>query len=132
MADPNAINVAVSCSLAVERIGLPEARIILAEAAVYVATAPKSNASYMGIESALNAVKNSHTGDVPNHLKDAHYKGASKLGHGDGYLYAHNYPDHYVRQQYLPDELIGTTFYEPTDIGYEGKVKERLELLKNR
>ena len=132
MADPNAINVAVSCSLAVERIGLPEARIILAEAAVYVATAPKSNASYMGIESALNAVKNSHTGDVPNHLKDAHYKGASKLGHGDGYLYAHNYPDHYVRQQYLPDELLGTTFYEPTDIGYEGKVKERLELLKNR
>ncbi len=132
MADPNAICVAVACSEAVERIGLPEARIILAEAAVYVATAPKSNASYMGIESALSAVKNSHAGDVPNHLKDAHYKGASKLGHGDGYLYAHNYPDHYVRQQYLPDELLGTTFYEPTDIGYEGKVKERLEYLKNR
>ncbi|MBQ4232572.1 MAG: replication-associated recombination protein A [Lachnospiraceae bacterium] len=132
MADPNAICVAVACSEAVERIGLPEARIILAEAAVYVATAPKSNASYMGIEAALSKVRESHTGDVPNHLKDAHYKGASKLGHGDGYLYAHNYPEHYVKQQYLPDELVGTTFYEPTDIGYEEKVKERLELLKNR
>ncbi len=132
MADPNAICVAVACSEAVERIGLPEARIILAEAAVYVATAPKSNASYMGIEAALSKVRESHTGDVPNHLKDAHYKGASKLGHGDGYLYAHNYPEHYVKQQYLPDELVGTTFYEPTDIGYEEKVKERLDRLKNR
>ena len=132
MADPNAICVAVACSEAVERIGLPEARIILAEAAVYVATAPKSNASYMGIEAALSKVRESHTGDVPNHLKDAHYKGASKLGHGDGYLYAHNYPEHYVKQQYLPDELLGTTFYEPTDIGYEEKVKERLDRLKNR
>jgi putative ATPase len=118
MADPNAICVAVACSEAVERIGLPEARIILAEAAVYVATAPKSNASYMGIEAALSKVRESHIGDVPNHLKDAHYKGASKLGHGDGYLYAHNYPEHYVKQQYLPDELVGTTFYEPADIGY--------------
>ena len=132
MADPNAICVAVACSEAVERIGLPEARIILAEAAVYVATAPKSNASYMGIEAALSKVRESHTGDVPNHLKDAHYKGASKLGHGDGYLYAHNYPEHYVTQQYLPDELVGATFYEPTDIGYEEKVKERLDRLKNR
>jgi putative ATPase len=132
MADPNAICVAVACSEAVERIGLPEARIILAEAAVYVATAPKSNASYMGIEAALSKVRESHIGDVPNHLKDAHYKGASKLGHGDGYLYAHNYPEHYVKQQYLPDELVGTTFYEPTDIGYEEKVKERLDRLKNR
>ncbi len=132
MADPNAICVAAACAQAVERIGLPEARIILAEAAVYVATAPKSNASYMGIESALSEVRNSHTGDVPNHLKDAHYKGAAKLGHGDGYLYAHNYPEHYVKQQYLPDELVGTTFYEPTDIGYEERVKERLDRLRSR
>jgi putative ATPase len=131
MADPNAICVAVACAEAVERIGLPEARILLAEAATYVATAPKSNASYLGSESALNAVRSMKTGEVPNHLKDAHYKGAGKLGHGEGYKYAHDYPNHYVKQQYLPDELVGTTFYNPTDIGYEAKVKERMEKLKS-
>ncbi|MCR4716875.1 MAG: replication-associated recombination protein A [Lachnospiraceae bacterium] len=131
MADPNAIVVAVSCAEAVERIGMPEARIILAEAAVYVATAPKSNASYMGIEKALAKVKESQTGEVPNHLKDAHYKGAAKLGHGEDYLYAHDYPNHYVKQQYLPDELVGTKFYEPGDLGYEIEVKDRMNKIKN-
>jgi putative ATPase len=131
MADPNAICVATACAQAVERIGLPEARILLAEAVTYVATAPKSNASYAAINSALNAVRSMKTGEVPNHLKDAHYKGAAELGHGDGYLYAHDYPNHYVKQQYLPDELVGTVFYQPTGIGYEAEVKERMERIKS-
>ena len=130
MADPNAIQVAVACAQAVERIGLPEARIILSQAAIYVATAPKSNASYMAIDKALSMVKNRSTGEVPNHLKDAHYKGAAKLGHGQGYQYAHDYPNHYVKQQYLPDELAGETFYCPTSLGYEKQVQERMRLLK--
>ncbi len=124
MADPNAIVVATSCAQAVERIGMPEARIILAEAANYVATAPKSNASYVAIDKALQTVRTTRVRSVPNHLKDAHYKGAAKLGHGEGYLYAHDYENHYVEQQYLPDELVGTVFYEPTDIGYEQQIRE--------
>lgn len=124
MADPNAIVVATSCAQAVERIGMPEARIILAEAANYVATAPKSNASYVAIDKALQTVRTTRVHSVPNHLKDAHYKGAAKLGHGEGYLYAHDYENHYVEQQYLPDELVGTVFYEPTNIGYEQQIRE--------
>ena len=124
MADPNAIVVTTSCAQAVERIGMPEARIILAEAANYVATAPKSNASYVAIDKALQTVRTTRVHSVPNHLKDAHYKGAAKLGHGEGYLYAHDYENHYVEQQYLPDELVGTVFYEPTDIGYEQQIRE--------
>ena len=131
-ADPQAIQVAVAASQAVERIGLPEARIILAQAASYVACAPKSNSACMAIDDALKAVRSRKIGEVPNHLKDAHYKGAQKLGHGVGYKYAHDYPEHYVKQQYLPDELMGTTFYEPSDNGYEKKIKAYLEHIRNR
>lgn len=131
-ADPQAIQVAVAAAQAVERIGLPEARILLAQAVTYVASAPKSNAAYLAIDKALEAVRNRKIGEVPNHLKDSHYKGAAKLGHGIGYQYAHNYPDHYVKQQYLPDELQGIRFYEPTENGYEKRMKDYLEYVKNR
>ncbi|MCR5784432.1 MAG: replication-associated recombination protein A [Eubacterium sp.] len=130
MADPNALNVAVSASLACERIGMPEAQIILSEAAVYVATAPKSNASYMAINEAMGEVKKGITPPVPVHLQDSHYGGAKKMGHGIGYKYAHNYPNHYVDQQYLPNDLEGRAFYNPTEIGYENKVRERLRSLR--
>ena len=130
MADPNARQVAVACAQAVERIGFPEAQIILSQAAIYVATAPKSNASYMEIAKAMSTVQKRSTGEVPNHLKDAHYKGASKLGHGQGYQYAHDYPNHYVKQQYLPDELVGEVFYSPTNLGYEKQVQERMQFLR--
>ncbi len=128
-ADPNALTVAVSAAQAVERIGMPEARIILAQAATYIACAPKSNASYMAIDRAFENVKQFKT-TVPVHLQDAHYKGASKLGHGIGYKYAHDYPNHYVQQQYLPDEIKEMKFYEPTEMGYEKQIKEHLEKLK--
>lgn len=111
MADPNALNVAVSACLAIERVGMPEARIILAEAAIYVAKAPKSNASYLAIDKALDFVKTHKQVSVPTHLQDAHYKGAAKLGHGVGYLYPHDYEGHYVEQQYLPDEYKDEKFY---------------------
>ncbi len=124
MADPNALNVAVSASLAVERVGMPEARIILAEAAVYVATAPKSNASYVGIDRAMTCVSETGNLKVPSHLMDSHYKGAARLGHGLGYLYAHDYPGHYVNQQYLPDEIKDRKFFEPGTNGYENKIRE--------
>ncbi len=130
LADPNALNVAVSASLAVERVGMPEARIILSEAAVYVATAPKSNAGYLAVDAAIAEVRNSGSLAVPTHLQDAHYKGAAKLGHGEGYLYAHDYPNHYVKQQYLPYELRGREFYTPTGNGYENKVKEHMKKLR--
>ena len=129
-ADPQALQVAVAASQAVERIGMPEARIILAQAVTYVASAPKSNAAYMAVDHALESVRNHKIGVVPSHLRDAHYKGAAKLGHGIGYKYAHDYPDHYVKQQYLPDELLGTTFYEPTENGYEKNIKEYLERIR--
>ena len=129
-ADPQALQVAVAASQAVERIGMPEARIILAQAVTYVASAPKSNAAYMAVDQALESVRNHKIGAVPNHLRDAHYKGAAILGHGIGYKYAHDYPDHYVKQQYLPDELLGTTFYEPTENGYEKNIKEYLERIR--
>ena len=131
MADPNALNVAVSASLAVERIGMPEAQIILSEAAIYVACAPKSNASYMAVAAATEEVKRTGNLPIPTHLQDAHYKGASKLGHGTGYKYAHDYPNHYVKQQYLPYELNGTEFYKPTGNGYEQKVKEHMKRIKS-
>ena len=129
-ADPNALTVAVSASQAVERIGMPEARIILAQATTYIASAPKSNASYLAISEAMESVKSQKT-TVPSHLQDAHYKGAANLGHGVGYKYAHDYPEHYVKQQYLPDEIVGSQFYRPTELGYEKGIKERLERLKN-
>lgn len=123
-ADPRAIEVATSCALAVERVGMPEARIILAQAATYVACAPKSNAAYLGIEKALDIVRKTGNLPIPNHLRDQSYQNASKLGRGVGYKYPHNYPNHYVEQQYLPDELVNTKIYELTDIGYEAKLKE--------
>ncbi len=130
MADPQALVVATNASLAVERIGLPEARILLAEAAVYVATAPKSNASYMALEEALTEVESSGNLPIPPHLQDAHYKSAAKLGHGTGYLYAHDYPNHYVQQQYLPYELSGREFFRPDGNGYEVKIKEHMNKIR--
>ncbi|SES10276.1 replication-associated recombination protein A [Lachnobacterium bovis] len=130
LADPNALVVATSAATAVEKIGMPEARIILAEAVNYVATAPKSNASYLSIDKALSVVKNEKTPQVPTHLQDAHYKAAAKLGHGIGYKYAHDYPNHYVKQQYLPDEIKDTKFYEPTDIGYEEQIVDYFKKIK--
>lgn len=126
-ADPMALVVATSASQAIERIGMPEAQIILAQAVSYVASAPKSNSAVTAIGEAMEAVKNERMATVPPHLQDAHYKSAGKLGHGIGYLYAHDFPNHYVRQQYLPDELVGRKFYRPTDNGYEKKIKEYLE-----
>lgn len=131
-ADPNALTVAVSAAQAVERIGMPEARIILAEAATYLASAPKSNASYLAVDRAMQAVKETANATVPVHLQDSHYKGSAKLGHGEGYLYAHDYPNHYVEQQYLPDVLKDQVFYQPTEIGYEKKIKEHLEFIKKK
>ena len=129
-ADPNALVVAVSAAQAVERIGMPESQIILSQAAAYVATAPKSNAAYVGIQNAMKAVANMRTMPVPAHLQDKHYKGAEKLGHGLGYKYAHDYPNHYVTQQYLPDGMEGMRFYEPSENGYEKKIREHMELIK--
>ncbi len=131
MADPRALMVAAAADFALERVGMPEGQIPLAEAAVYVATAPKSNASYMAIENARNAVRQTQIKTVPPHLQDAHYKGAAKLGRGTGYKYAHDFPGHYVRQQYLPDELAGAVFFEPGDNGYEKEVKEYMEWCKS-
>ena len=123
MADPQALNVAVSAAQAVERIGMPEARIILAEAVIYIASAPKSNSVITAIDQAMEAVRTEKTRPVPVHLKDTHYKGAEKLGHGAGYLYPHDFPGHYVKQQYLPDGMEGRTFYHPSDEGFEKEVK---------
>ncbi|HEY8361487.1 MAG TPA: replication-associated recombination protein A [Tissierellaceae bacterium] len=131
-ADPNALNIAVSAFNAVNAIGMPEGRIPLAQAAVYVATAPKSNAVYKGIDKALEDVKTKTIGKVPKHLKDASYAGAKSFGHGIGYKYPHDFKNAYVKQQYLPDEFVGKKYYEPTDYGYEKEIKKRLsELVDN-
>lgn len=130
-ADPQALLVAAAAAQAVERVGMPESQIILAQAVSYIASAPKSNAACLAIAAAMEAVKSTTT-TVPVHLKDRHYKGAAKLGHGEGYRYAHDYPEHYVKQQYLPDEIIGKTFYHPTDIGYEKEIAERLKRLRDQ
>ncbi|MCI6665340.1 MAG: replication-associated recombination protein A [Lachnospiraceae bacterium] len=129
-ADPQALQVAVAASLAVERVGMPEAQIILSQAAAYIATAPKSNASCVAIEEAMRAVNNIKNVNIPIHLKDAHYKGAAKLGHGVDYKYAHDYKNHYVKQQYLPYELEGEEFYHISDMGYEAKIKEHMKRIK--
>lgn len=128
IADPQAIQVAVACAQAVEKIGMPEAQLILANAAIYVAAAPKSNAVTNAIFSALDMVKNQKTGAVPPHLRDAHYKGSKDLGHV-GYLYPHNYPGNFVEQQYLPDEIKDARFYHPSKNGYENRVREHLNEL---
>jgi putative ATPase len=129
-ADPMALNVAVSASLAVERIGMPEAQIILSQAASYVACAPKSNAACEAVYAAMREVEASGNLPIPAHLQDAHYKGSAKLGRGTGYKYAHDYPRHYVEQQYLPDKLVDQKFYIPSDNGYEAKIKEYMEWIK--
>ncbi|MBQ3615431.1 MAG: AAA family ATPase [Anaerotignum sp.] len=129
-ADPHALQVAVAAMEAVNFIGMPEGRIPLAQAVSYVACAPKSNAAYLGIDKALSDVRNIRIKTVPPHLKDAHYSGSKDLGHGIGYKYAHDYPNHYVEQQYLPDELLGTVYYAPTDNGVERRIKEYLRRLK--
>ncbi len=129
-ADPHALQVAVSAAEAVNFIGMPESRIILAQAVTYISCAPKSNASYLGIDKALSDVRNIKIKSVPNHLKDAHYSGAKDLNHGIGYKYAHDYEGHYVKQQYLPDELVGKRYYEPTENGVEKKIKESLKRLR--
>lgn len=129
-ADPNAIQVAVSAALAVERLGMPEARIVLSQAATYVACAPKSNAAYMAVDKALEYVRNHQTHPVPPYLCDSHYKGAQKLGKGMDYKYAHNYPNHYVKQQYLPDGCKDERFYELTEMGYEARMKAHLQNIK--
>lgn len=124
-ADPNALVIANAAAQAVERIGMPEARIVLAQAVAYVATAPKSNSSYLAINKALELVKNEKTYSIPEHLRDAHYKGASKLGRGDGYKYVHDYEDNYVEQQYLPTELLDIEFYRLSNNGYEKEIVKR-------
>ncbi len=128
-ADPMALTVAVSAAQAVERIGFPEAQIILAQAAAYVACAPKSNSAVNAIGKAMESVKSRRT-SVPVHLQDAHYPGAKKLGHGTGYRYAHDYPNHYVEQQYLPSEIEGEVFYEPSENGYEKEIREYFKKIK--
>ena len=128
-ADPQAIVVASSCAQAVERVGMPEAQIILAHAAIYVACAPKSNSVVNAIFAATDAVKQVGNCQVPVHLRDAHYSGAAKLGNV-GYKYAHDYPNHYVEQQYLPDQLVGEHFYEPGDNGYERDIKQWFKKIK--
>ncbi len=129
-ADPQALVVATNASLAVERIGMPEAQIILSQAASYVASAPKSNAACGAVFSAMEEVRRSGNLPIPVHLQDAHYKGAAKLGRGTGYKYAHDYPNHYVEQQYLPYELNGKEFYKPTGNGYEAKIREHMRRIR--
>jgi len=128
-ADPMALTVAVSAAQAVERIGMPESQIILSQAVTYVASAPKSNSVVNAIFAANESVRRQKT-TVPAHLQDAHYKGSKKMGRGTGYKYAHDYPGHYVKQQYLPDEIKDARFYEPGVLGYEKTIKEYLEKLR--
>ena len=131
-ADPNALVVATAAAQAVERVGMPEAQIILSQAVAYIATAPKSNASCVAIEQAMRAVQETPQVTIPVHLQDAHYKGAAKLGHGKGYKYAHDYPGNYVEQQYMPYELNGREFYSPSGNGYEVKIKEHMKKLRSK
>jgi putative ATPase len=130
-ADPMAMVVAAACAQEVERVGMPESQIILSQAVTYMACAPKSNAACEAVYKAMRVVKETKTPPVPPHLQDAHYKSAEKLGHGTGYKYAHDYPNHYVKQQYLPDGLTDEVFYEPTDIGYEKTIQEHMKKIKD-
>jgi len=130
MADPQALQIAVAAAQGVQLIGMPEGRILLAEAVVYLATAPKSNAAYLGVDKAIADVRAGRMGRVPKHLRDAHYPGAKRLGHGKGYKYAHDAPYSVAEQQYLPDELRGTRYYTPTGNGYERELGARLERLR--
>ena len=129
-ADPQALQVAVAAAQAVERLGMPEARIVLAQAVTYMASAPKSNSAINAIDRAMRVVQETKTPPVPVHLQDAHYKSAGKLGHGKGYKYAHDYKNHYVKQQYLPDGLTGEVFYEPSENGYEQQIRAYYKKIK--
>ena len=129
-AEPMALVVAVSAAQALEMVGLPEAKINLSQAVTFLASAPKSNASNIGIQRANHAVRYDSNGQVPAHLKDAHYQGSAKLNRGTTYKFPHDYPNHYVQQQYWPSDLLDAEFYSPTSIGYEKKIKERLQKLK--
>lgn len=129
-ADPQALQVAVAAAQAVERLGMPEARIVLAQAVTYMASAPKSNSAINAIDKAMRVVQETKTPPVPVHLQDAHYKSAGKLGHGKGYKYAHDYKNHYVKQQYLPDGLTGEVFYESSENGYEQQIRAYYKKIK--
>ena len=131
MANPSALTAAIAAYQGIMAVGMPEARILLSEAAIIVATSPKSNASYLAIDKALKDVEEKRTGEVPMHLRNAPVKGMSDLGYGIGYKYAHDYEGHIVDQQYLPDEMAGTVYYEPTGLGYEQKIKEWLQKKRN-
>ncbi len=130
-ADPRALQLAISAFQATELIGMPECRIILSQAVCYIASAPKSNSSYVAINKAMEDVEKIKIKKIPPHLKDAHYKGASNLGNGLGYLYAHDYNKNYVKQQYLPDEIKDNIYYSPSNNGYEKNIKKWLDILKN-
>ena len=131
-ADPNALILANAVAQAAQFVGLPEARIPLAQAVTYIASAPKSNAAYLAIDAAINDVKNNDCGEVPIHLRDSHYKGSKYFQHGEGYLYPHDYENHFIKQQYLPDKMLGTHYYNPTDSGKELKLKNYLKMLKEQ
>ena len=131
-ADPNALILANSAAQAIQIVGLPEARIILAQAVIYISCAPKSNAAYLAIDSALNDVQNKkNSAEVPIHLRDANYKGAKFFNHGKNYKYPHNFENHFVKQDYLPKDFLGKKYYQPTDQGYEKKIKNYLEKIWN-
>jgi putative ATPase len=130
MADPTALQTAVAAAQAVQLIGMPEGRIVLAEAVVHLATAPKSNAAYQGINAAIADVRAGLGTGIPPHLRDAHYAGAERIGHGKGYRYAHDAPHSVARQQYPPDDLVGKDYYVPTANGAERELQARVERLR--
>ncbi len=130
LADPKALSIAVAAAQALEYVGMPEARLPLAEACIYLACAPKSNAVIKAIDKAVKDIKEKSIGEVPIHLKDAHYDGASNLGHGSGYLYPHDYPGNYVNQAYLPENLRNQQYYIPTENGEERYIKQKLHKIK--
>lgn len=131
-ADPQALNIAVNAAQAVQMIGMPEGRIPLAQAIVYLAAAPKSNASYLAINKAMQLVEDEENRPVPKHLKDSSYRGAKRLGHGEGYRYPHDYPDHFIDQDYLPDSIKGIKFYKPTEQGKEKQIQAIMETRKKK
>ena len=130
LADPQALQVATAAAQSVALVGMPEARIILSQAVIYCALAPKSNAAYVAINKAIADVRSGLSGQVPAHLRDAHYAAAADLGHGDGYIYAHDEPGHVAAQQYLPDTLRDKVYYEPTPYGFERTLAERRERIR--
>jgi putative ATPase len=130
MADPSALLTAVAAAQSVAMLGMPEARIVLAQAVVHLATAPKSNAAYLAVDAAIADVRSGRGGQVPAHLRDAHYAGAGRLGHGQGYRYSHDEPHGVAEQQYLPDDLADRLYYRPTDRGAESRLGERLQRLR--